>query len=99
MTDTTPSRISLRGRLRNWLGRHEIGLTMSGLILVFLFVFFWSKIVISIPAGHRGVLWSRFSGTHLDRLYVEGIHLIPPWDVMTVYDVRYQTVDRTFTIL
>ena len=99
MTDTPSARISLIGRLRNWLHRHELALTMFGLIFLFVVVFFWSKIVISIPAGHRGVLWSRFSGTHLDRLYLEGIHIIPPWDVMNVYDVRYQKVDQTFTIL
>jgi prohibitin 2 len=83
----------------NWISAHELGLTMAVLAFLLVFVYFWPKIVISIDSGHRGILWSRFTGTHIDRVYNEGLHLIMPWDVMTVYDVRYHSVDRTFTIL
>nr|QEO74266.1 hypothetical protein [uncultured bacterium] len=101
MTDTaidaTPT--TLFGRFRRWISHHELALTLTGLAFTFLVVFFWQRIVISIPAGHRGVLWGRFTGTMTDRVYPEGIHVIPPWDVMTIYDIRYQAVDRSFTIL
>jgi regulator of protease activity HflC (stomatin/prohibitin superfamily) len=86
-------------RIVRWLRGHELGLTLLGLTFTLLFIYFWPKIVISIPSGFRGVLWSRFSGTHINRLYREGLHLILPWDVMTQYDVRFQSVDRTFTLL
>ncbi len=61
------------------------------LILLFLVVFLWHQIFITIKAGEGGVLYHRFSGgTVTDNVYPEGFHVIAPWDIMTVYTVRYQ---------
>jgi regulator of protease activity HflC (stomatin/prohibitin superfamily) len=79
--------------------RHEIRVALGLLLLLFILVFFWPSIVISIKPGERGVLWSRFTGTHIARVYPEGLHLILPWDEMTIYSTRLQTVDRTFVVL
>jgi regulator of protease activity HflC (stomatin/prohibitin superfamily) len=84
---------------RAWLKRHELGLVITGLMLMLVLTFFWSNIVIAINPGEAGVLWSRLSGTKTDRVYPEGLHLILPWNVMTVYDVRYQTNERSFLVL
>lgn len=97
--DDTPRRIPVLSNIRDWFRGHEIAVMMGGLIFLFVLVFFWGNIVISIPSGYRGILWSRFNGTQINRVYREGLHVILPWDVMTLYDVRYQSVDRTFTIL
>lgn len=89
----------LRRRMRaNWR-HHEIGITLTLLLLLLAVVYFSSNIFISIDAGHRGVLWSRFTGTVTNRLYPEGLHVIAPWDVLAVYDVRYQTIDHSFQVL
>jgi regulator of protease activity HflC (stomatin/prohibitin superfamily) len=82
-----------------WLSRYELRITMALLIVLFVLAYYWPSIFLSIPAGHRGVLWSRIQGTYVERVYREGSHFILPWDVMTIYDVRYQTDDRTYTIL
>ncbi len=62
------------------------------LLIFFLFIlYFWNHIFISIKAGEGGVLYRRFTGgTVTDRVYPEGFHVIYPWDIMSVYTVRYQ---------
>jgi regulator of protease activity HflC (stomatin/prohibitin superfamily) len=85
--------------MRGWWSRHAITITIVFLLLLLLLVYFWRTIFVSVPAGHRGVLFSHFTGTLTERVYREGLHLIPPWDVMERYDVRVQTVERTFSVL
>ncbi|MDE3155375.1 MAG: prohibitin family protein [Acidobacteriota bacterium] len=84
---------------RRWAGEHEIRLVLMALVLGFIVVFYWSNIVISIGAGQAGVLWSRFFGTEVNAIYPEGIHFILPINVMTIYNVRYQKIDREFDVL
>ena len=73
---------------------------MFGLILSFLFVFFWGRIVITINSGEGGVLYKRlFVGTVTDYVYPERVHLIWPWDTMHIYNVRIQTRLHEFTVL
>jgi regulator of protease activity HflC (stomatin/prohibitin superfamily) len=82
-----------------WLRRHALGLTVTALMLLFAFVFFWPRIVITIRPGETGVMWTRVSGTNIDTVYGEGTHLIAPWNKMYVYDVRIGKVDYTVPVL
>src|SRR5262245_1056672 len=86
-------------RSRSVFRRYEVTLVIALLLLAFLFVYFWSSIVISIRPGEGGVLWSRIFGTQTNVVYPEGTHLILPINKMTIYNVRYQKVDRSFTVL
>ncbi len=43
-----------------------------------------------VPAGGQGVLFKRFSGGTQDEVYGEGLHFVPPWNYMRVYDIRRQ---------
>ncbi len=86
-------------RFTEWWARHELKLTIGVLLLLFAIAWLWKDIVIPINAGERGVFFSRFTGTITDRVYPEGLHLIPPWDTMAVYNVRLQAVDRSYTVL
>lgn len=95
-TQDTPAPPRKRER---WLQRYELGITMVLLVVLFALAMFWPHVFISIPAGHRGVLWSRLTGTYTERVYAEGAHFIWPWDYMSVYDIRYQAPDRMFNIL
>ena len=62
------------------------------LILLLLVAYLWNHIFITINAGEGGVLYRRFSGgTVTDMVYPEGYHIIAPYNVMTIYNVRYQT--------
>lgn len=91
--------MTLLQRFGDWGRRNEIRVTLFVLIALFALAFFWPQMVIAIKPGERGVLWSPFSGTHVERVYPEGLHVIAPWDQMTVYPTRYETVDRTVVAL
>ncbi len=70
------------------------------LILLFFIIYFWNSIFISIKSGQAGVLYMRFAGgTVTDRVYDEGIHIIAPWDKMTIYNVRFQTRPHQMDVL
>ncbi|HVC19702.1 MAG TPA: prohibitin family protein [Vicinamibacterales bacterium] len=84
---------------RRWAGEHDVRLLLAVLAVAFFVVYYWSSIVISIGAGQAGVLWSRFVGTEVNAVYPEGIHFILPIDIMTIYNVRYQKIDRSFDVL
>jgi regulator of protease activity HflC (stomatin/prohibitin superfamily) len=71
-----------------------------GLIAVFLVILFYKRIFISVHAGESGVMWRRFlGGTDLKHVYGEGFHIIPPWDILTIYDRRIQQVPHEFVAL
>jgi regulator of protease activity HflC (stomatin/prohibitin superfamily) len=78
---------------------HTIGLSIGLLIFVFVIALFWNNIFISIDSGEQGIRWSRFSGTELDEIYDEGLHVIWPWDKMYIYSTRLQNQDDTLHIL
>jgi regulator of protease activity HflC (stomatin/prohibitin superfamily) len=86
----------LRG---SWVRRNGVLLGIVGLMFVFTLLVFWPKMLVTIHSGHEGVLWRRFTGTELDLIYQEGTHLILPWDILYVYDVRIQKVDYTVPVL
>ncbi len=85
--------------LREWSSRLAFGITMTLLIVVFLALFFWERILVSIYPGHVGVLWRRFSGTVTDRVYGEGLHFVLPFNIIYIYDVRWHIVRRSLTAL
>jgi len=70
------------------------------LILLFIVVYFWPRIFITIKSGEGGVLFSRFfGGTITDRIYAEGFHIIAPWDIMNIYNVRVQQARHEMSVL
>lgn len=88
-----------RQRLAEWLHENTPALIVTHLLLLLLFVFLWSRIVVVIPAGHSGVLFRLFSGTQVDRVYPEGVHLISPLNTMNQYEIRKQVIQHTFDVL
>jgi regulator of protease activity HflC (stomatin/prohibitin superfamily) len=75
-------------------------LLLLSFLLAFLFVFFFNRIVISIHPGELGVMW-RFlgSGTQIDTVYREGVHLVLPFNRMYIYNVRKQQFTDTINVL
>jgi regulator of protease activity HflC (stomatin/prohibitin superfamily) len=72
----------------------------AGVILCLLFIYFLPRFLVTIQAGHEGVLFRRFlGGTDVDKRYGEGTHLIAPWDTLTIYDVRVHHKPVSFTVL
>jgi regulator of protease activity HflC (stomatin/prohibitin superfamily) len=95
-----------RARLREigralvaWLDRYLIRITLGALVAAFLFVFLAHRIVVTIPAGHRGVLWKRFGGTVTTGTYGEGLHLVWPWNYLVSYNVRFQADTRDYQVV
>jgi regulator of protease activity HflC (stomatin/prohibitin superfamily) len=84
------------------------------LLVTFLAItILWRFVVITVPAGHVGVLWKRFNtfdlycwcfagrGTMLNpqQLRGEGLHLIWPWDKLYIYNLRLQANDQTYNAI
>jgi regulator of protease activity HflC (stomatin/prohibitin superfamily) len=85
---------------QNWVQENFVKSLFGIITLVLLIIVMWPHCMIFIPAGHAGVLWSRFfGGTVMDRIYRPGAHVILPWDVMTVYDLRVQLETTELDVL
>lgn len=89
------TRPSKRHRLRRSLPFIGIGVQL----LLLVVVLFWQRIFILVQAGEAGVLWNRFSGTQIDRVRGEGLHIISPLDYMTIYEVRKQVIEHSLAVL
>lgn len=86
--------------LRDWMRRHVLALIVAALLLLWFVVYLAFDIFIAIKPGQGGVLWKRFGGgTVTERFYGEGLHVIPPWDEMYVYDLRVQQQSLEFEVL
>ncbi|MEH6630610.1 MAG: prohibitin family protein [Halopseudomonas aestusnigri] len=64
-----------------------------------LFFLLWDRIVIPIRSGESGVLYNAFTGTDMERIYGEGLHILLPWNRMHIYNVRLQTQERNYRLL
>jgi regulator of protease activity HflC (stomatin/prohibitin superfamily) len=90
----------LRQAVGAWLDRNLMRITVAVMVAAFLFLLLINRIVVTVPAGHAGVLWKRFGGgTVVDRIYGEGIRLILPWNEMTIYDMRFQHVQDEYEVV
>jgi regulator of protease activity HflC (stomatin/prohibitin superfamily) len=70
------------------------------LIALFLLIVLWNQIVITIPAGHGGVMWYRFlGGTATTPSLREGVHFIFPWDKLYIYNLRLQSRDQVYEVV
>jgi prohibitin 1 len=69
------------------------------LVALFLVIFFYPYLFVTIHAGERGVMWSRWTGTEINAVYLEGTQFVWPWNKMVVYDVRFKTVPQQLTLL
>ncbi len=79
---------------RNWphlRRRLAVLLTFFLLLSLVLCAYLFNSIFINIYPGEAGVLWKRFhGGTDMEYVYDEGLHVIPPWNKMYIYDTRIQ---------
>lgn len=83
---------------QSWIAEHAMEVVCSGLIVVLLVVVFGSRTFIPIGSGQRGVRWSLLHGT-VSPVYTEGLHIVAPWDEVTIYDVRVQEISAPVHVL
>jgi regulator of protease activity HflC (stomatin/prohibitin superfamily) len=70
------------------------------IILLLLLGVLWKRIFITVPAGSYGVMYRFFAGgTVTNRVWKEGLNIIPPWDSITIYETRLQTQTLKFDVL
>jgi regulator of protease activity HflC (stomatin/prohibitin superfamily) len=100
-------------RKRRWWERHLPGVSVVLMVVGLLAAVLYPYMVITVPSGEVGVLWKRFSGpgiycwcilrrgTVLDpnELREEGLHIIWPWDILFLYDLRLQTATQTYNAI
>lgn len=77
----------------------KITIILTLLIIILLISSLWNRIVVIIDAGEAGVHFNRFTGTEIDKTYREGIYFYPPWDSMTIYNIRVQERNDNFKVL
>ena len=86
--------------LKRFIRENRVSLVVTGLICAFLVFFLYSRIFITIKAGEGGVLYQLFfGGTVRDKVYGEGLHVIWPWDSLSIYNVRVQEERRELEVL
>lgn len=83
--------------------RFRYGLMFTVLILLFLLIVLWHRIVHMVPPGHEAVVWHSIrmpwvEGYH-SRLAEEGLELIWPWDKFYLYDLRLMTHTETYAVV
>ncbi|MBU1368228.1 MAG: prohibitin family protein [Bacteroidetes bacterium] len=67
---------------------------------VLLLIIFWSRMTVTIPAGHGGVLFKLFAGgVDTEVTYKEGFHFLAPWNSMYLYETRQQEVAEEMNVL
>lgn len=87
-------------RTNGYLKRQAPYLVVAGFVFLFLLVYFFDSIVISIHPGELGVLWRRLGGgTVIHTVYREGLTLILPINKMYIYDARKQRVSDSIDVL
>ena len=69
------------------------------LALIFI-VIFWSRMTVTIEAGHGGVLFKTFmGGVDTEKTYGEGFHFMAPWNKMIIYETRQQEIAEDMNVL
>lgn len=88
-------------RLRRWLIDWRFTMEIGFFICVFVVIFFWNNIFITVHSGELGVFFRRFAGgTVLDKPPLEeGLHIIFPWNKIYIYNVRVQEFTHQFYVL
>lgn len=86
---------------RKWFLRNRRGLMLALLVAMFIITALAPRIFITIPSGHGGILWLRFFGGTQDQSSAlgEGLHVIPPWDHIFIYDMRIQEHDQAYEVI
>ncbi len=69
-------------------------------IILIVLLLFGGRMFLIIEAGERGVIFRPYtSGLDKENIYVDGFHIVAPWNKMYVYNVREQQRDETMDVL
>ena len=69
-------------------------------VALIVILIFSNATFLTIEAGERGVLFKRFGGgLEKENIYPPGFHVIAPWNIMYVYDIREQQINEDMSVL
>jgi regulator of protease activity HflC (stomatin/prohibitin superfamily) len=85
--------------IEDFFARNRIGILLAAILAGIAAIVISPLVVVPVNSGEGGVLFKRFSGTQMDRVYAEGLYLLWPWDTMFVYSLRVQTETREIEVL
>lgn len=77
----------------------QMTLLLSVIGIGLLVLVLWPFVVTTVNSGEAGVLFWRFSGVELRRVFQEGLYFRWPWNKIFVYDLRLQTERRDVKVL
>ena len=81
----------------NWKRILPFGIVVISLIFI---IIFWARMMITIDAGHAGVMFRLLGGgVDTTRTYNEGFHMISPLNSMIVYETRQQETAEEMNVL
>lgn len=85
--------------LKRWLRRKSPLIIISFLLAAIITISFWQRIFITVDSGKAAILFRRFSGTEIDKIYEEGLHIFSPLDTIYIYEVRKQVAYHDFDVI
>jgi len=92
-----PLRTRIAQRMRNSIEPYVVGALAVAGILILLF---WRLVLVPIPPGHVGVLYSLLGGgTVTNYVMPEGLAIKLPWNRIYIFDVRLQVMPLTVKAL
>ena len=87
-------------KFKRYLKDHAPYIVVGFLLLAILVIVLWNRILIVIRPGEAGVLYRMLSsGTVIDKVYSEGLHVVLPLNTMYKYDTRVQIVLHDIEVL
>jgi len=87
-------------RIGDWFRRNALHILLVVSVLTLIIIAMSKYIFITIGPGERGVMFRRFAnGTVQSDVYGEGLKMIPPWDILYIYNTRQQTVSKKIHVL
>ncbi len=79
--------------------RKALPLGIVVVVIIFVIIF-WSRMTVTVGAGHAGVLFKTFSnGIDTTQTFGEGFHFLAPWNDMIVYETRQQEIAEDMNVL
>jgi len=90
---------SIHAQFKRWLQRKFSLLMVFFLIFALLVALLWPRIVVTVSSGEAGVLFRRFSGVEIDKIYGEGLHILNPLNTLYIYEVRKQVAFHEFDVI
>jgi regulator of protease activity HflC (stomatin/prohibitin superfamily) len=87
-------------RVAQWLHQNKFTIYTTVMLVLIVLGFLAPRTFIIVPSGNNAVMYRMFlGGTVTDRVWGEGMNIIPPWDNLTVYEMRMQQKTLKFKIL